>query len=167
MLRKVIILIMLLLPITCMATAGFAERYSEQMYFAEKMAPFVGIVLVLLADTMMFYFNKQNVFWKLLLAYSLIFTLVGGDWVFQLMIFLIGSYCFYIGGIVIFILWIYHLFQRKSIIYKKIFQYWLSLICFILFLVAYDFGCDYLKQTYPFINEKFKWVDPDYINQRE
>ena len=165
MLRKVIILIMLLLPITCMATAGFAERYSEQMYFAEKMAPFVGIVLVLLADTMMFYFNKQNVFWKFLLAYSLIFTLVGGDWFFQLLFLFIGSYCFYIGGIIILILWIYHFFQRKSIIYKEIFKYWLSLICFILFLAAYDYGCDYLKQTYPIINEKYKWVDPQYDMQ--
>ena len=48
MLRKVLILILTIVPITCMATAGFAERYNEQMYFAEKMAPFLGIVFILI-----------------------------------------------------------------------------------------------------------------------
>ena len=168
MLRKVLILIMVMLPITCMATAGFAERYNEQMYFAEKLAPFVGLLFLLVADSMIFYFKKQNLFWKFLLFYSLIFIFIGGEWFFQILFILVCGYILYYGAMIIIILWLIHLIsKRKWNPYKILFKYWLSLICFILSLVAYDYGCDYLKQTYPFINEKFKWVDPDYINQRE
>ena len=163
MLRKVLILIMLLLPITCMATAGFAERYNEHYYFAEKMAPFVGIVFVLLADTMIFYFNKQNIFWKFLLSYSLIFILVGGNWAFQLLCFIIGGFDLLIVLGVGIINWIIHFFSNKwGKLYRPIFIYSLSFISFLFFLIVYDSGCDYLKQTFPIINEKFQWVDPEY-----
>lgn len=146
-----------------MATAGFAERYNEHYYFAEKMAPFVGLFFFILADTFIYYFNKQNVFWKFLLGYSIIFILVGENWAFQLLCFIIGGFDLLIVLGVGIINWMLHFFSDKwGKIYRPIFIYSFSFICFLFFLITYDSGCDYLKQIYPNINEKFKWVDPEY-----
>ena len=162
MLRKVLILIMTIVPITCMATAGFAERYNEHYYFAEKMAPFVGIFFVILADAMIFYFNKKSKFWKFLLGYSLIFVLIGGNWAFQLLCFIIGGFDLLIVLSVGIINWILHFFSNKwGKLYRPIFIYSLSFIGFLLTLLAYDHGCDYLKKNFPEINQHFKWEYQD------
>ena len=65
---------------------------------------------------------------------------------------------------IIIILWLINLiYKRKWNPYKILFKYWLSFICFILSLAAYDYACDYIKRTFPEINEHFKWVDPDML----